>query len=72
MCMYNVPILKKNMSFIEEHIYEQAWSKVKIYKASKSLQLKAGTGDLTPDKILKTDRIIEDNTIDFSEISMTF
>ncbi|MDD3021877.1 MAG: hypothetical protein PHX61_12995 [Alphaproteobacteria bacterium] len=47
-------------------------TKVRIYKASKSLQLKAGVGDLTPDKIMKADRVIEDNDIDFSEISNDF
>lgn len=44
-------------------------SKVRVYKASKGLQIKAGIGDFTPDKLVKADRIIEENTIDFSEIA---
>lgn len=47
-------------------------SKAKIYKASHSLQLKAGTGDFTPDKILKANRVIEENTIDFTELANEF
>jgi len=70
--MYNVPVLKKTCLLSKSISMNKPESKVKIYKASKSLQLKAGTGDLTPDKILKADRIIEDNTIDFSEISNDF
>lgn len=46
--------------------------KVKIHKASKALQLKAGTGGFTPDKITKANKVIEDNTADFSEISNDF
>mgnify|MGYP000126604479 CR=1 FL=1 len=47
-------------------------SKVRVYKASKSLQIKAGIGDFTPDKLIKADRVIEENTIDFSEIADLF
>lgn len=46
--------------------------KAKIYKASKALQLKAGTGELSPDKVIKANRIIEDNRVDFSEIADDF
>ena len=47
-------------------------TKARIYKASKALQLKAGVGDFTPDKLVKTDRVIEENTIDFSDIAEDF
>lgn len=50
----------------------QPESKVKIYKASNSLQLKAGSGDFTPDKILKANRIIEENTVDFTALADEF
>lgn len=45
---------------------------VKIHKASKGLQIKAGVGDFTPDKLLKADRVIEENTVDFQEIASDF
>ena len=45
---------------------------VRIHKASKNLQLKAGTGSFTPDKILKANRIIEENTVDFTELADDF
>lgn len=47
-------------------------SNVKIHKASKVLQSKAGVGAFTPDKVVKANRVIEENTIDFSEIADDF
>ena len=39
--------------------------KVKIYKASKVLQEKAGTGSVSPQKIEEAEKIIENNTVNF-------
>jgi len=39
--------------------------KVKIYKASKVLQEKAGTGNVSEQKIREAEKIIEDNTVNF-------
>ena len=39
--------------------------KIKVYKPSKELQEKAGTGTVSPEVIARADKVIEENDIDF-------
>lgn len=45
---------------------------VKIFKANQSLLLKTGGGNFSPEQIQKADSVIEDNTIDFTEIAVDY
>jgi hypothetical protein len=47
-------------------------SKVKVIKASKELQHKAGTGEIAAERVQKAEKIIEQNTTDFQPIAQTF
>ena len=47
-------------------------SQVKVYKASHELQLKAGTGEVDPNKIQKAESAIQNNTENFTEVGGEF
>lgn len=47
-------------------------SKVRIIKASKTLQIKAGSGDIEDEKITKAEVVIEKNAEDFAPIAKEF
>jgi hypothetical protein len=47
-------------------------SKIRIIKASKSLQIKAGTGEIEEEKITKAEVVIENNVEDFAPIANEF
>lgn len=47
-------------------------SKVRILKASKALQIKAGVGDIEVEKIAKAEIVIEKNAEDFAPIAKEF
>lgn len=44
----------------------------RVIKASKNLQLKAGTGDIDPESVKKAEKVIEQNTVDFQPIAQQF
>lgn len=51
---------------------EPAPPNVKIYKASTELQVKAGTGDVDPKKVMRAEAVIMTNTEDFLPLAVTF
>lgn len=49
-----------------------ARGKVRIIKATRDLQGKAGVGDIPPEKIMRAERAIERDTTDFTQIAVPF
>lgn len=47
-------------------------NQVKIYKASAELQMKAGTGDVDPNRVQRAENAIQNNTEDFMEVGGEF
>lgn len=45
---------------------------VKIVKANTQLQTKAGIGDIDPNRVERAEKVIQNNTEDFSEIAAAF
>ncbi len=45
---------------------------VKIYKASTELQVKAGTGDVDEKKVVRAENVIQNNTVDFLPLAVTY
>ena len=49
-----------------------ARGKFKIIKATRDLQAKAGVGDIPAERVLRSERVIERDETDFSQIAGNF